>query len=671
MTDLRQRQVHLDFHTSGQIEGIGEKFNKEQFKSCLKKGHVNSVTVFAKCHHGWGYSDFETILAHPYLSRDLLGEMLDACREADVEAPVYISAGLDENYAVNHPEHVMVRTIDGTAPKASERDGIKYFEGEPHWHRLCMNTPYLDLLCKQISEVVKKYMPIGIFLDIVGEGVCYCEHCRALVRAHGWDENDNDSYVKLSKETYKKYYEATNKAAKDVKSDVRVFHNSGHITCGRRDLAYANTHLELESLPTGGWGYDHFPQSAKYVANLGMDYLGMTGKFHTSWGEFGGFKHPNALRYEIALSLAHGAKCSIGDQLHPSGSMEEATYELIGKAYEEAEKMEEYCYGIKPVCDIGVISLEAFTNGADKKSVSDVGVSRMLLEGKYLFNVLDTECDLDGYKLLILPDRVSGIKPEFAKKLESFVKKGGKVLCSGTSGTDENGEFLFDFGIKLKGQSKFEPSYYRPEYDALGLSPAGYIIYSRMYETDITDESAQVLGYSHHTYFNRTDFHFCSHRHTPMVSEKSSPALVIGSDGAYIAFELFFEYAKYGSYILKDTFIKAVEALIGDKKTVKTNLPSGARINLNHQMKENRDVLHLLYASQVKRGDGIEVIEDTVPLYDTHVELKTAPVSRVVLVPQNEEIAYTYENGVCKFTVEKFACNQAVAIYYGNTEAFS
>ena len=51
-----------------------------------------------------------------------------------------------------------------------------------------------------------------------------------------------------------------------------------------------------------------------YARTLNMEYLGMTGKFHTTWGEFGGFKHPNALLYETALSLANGAKCSIGDQ---------------------------------------------------------------------------------------------------------------------------------------------------------------------------------------------------------------------------------------------------------------------------------------------------------------------------------------------------------------------
>ena len=140
---------------------------------------------------------------------------------------------------------------------------------------------------------------------------------------------------------YKKYYETTNNAAKAIKPDIKVFHNGGHIPAGRRDIAYANTHLELESLPTGGWGYDHFPKSAKYSQHLGLNYLGMTGKFHFSWGEFGGYKHPNALIYETALSIAMGAKCSIGDQLSPDGKMDMRTYEIIGQAYSEVAKKEE------------------------------------------------------------------------------------------------------------------------------------------------------------------------------------------------------------------------------------------------------------------------------------------------------------------------------------------
>lgn len=94
------RQVHLDFHTSGEIDGIGSRFSKEQFQKALKEGHVNSITLFAKCHHGWAYFPSETCEMHPHLDFDLLGEQIAAAHEIGVKTPVYISAGLDEKWRV-------------------------------------------------------------------------------------------------------------------------------------------------------------------------------------------------------------------------------------------------------------------------------------------------------------------------------------------------------------------------------------------------------------------------------------------------------------------------------------------------------------------------------------------------------------------------------------------
>jgi hypothetical protein len=55
--DLRFRQVHLDYHTSPDIEGIGAEFDAEEFASTLEKASVDSVTCFAKCHHGMLYEE--------------------------------------------------------------------------------------------------------------------------------------------------------------------------------------------------------------------------------------------------------------------------------------------------------------------------------------------------------------------------------------------------------------------------------------------------------------------------------------------------------------------------------------------------------------------------------------------------------------------------------------
>lgn len=662
MNIIPQRQVHLDFHTSERIDGIGSMFDPEQFKSCLKKGHVNSITIFAKCHHGWAYFPSETNEMHPGLNFDLLSAMLKACKEADVQAPIYISAGLDEKYFIEHPDHIVLNSFEATYPEIIEKDGVKCSaEPNAHYHLLCMNSPYLDTLVAQTEEVVKKFDPVGIFLDIVGERYCCCPYCKAEAEKLGMDVNSPDTYKTLGKITYKKYYDAINNAARAIKPTVRIFHNSGHIHCGRRDLADIDTHLELESLPTGGWGYDHFPKSARYVSSLGKEYLGMTGKFHLSWGEFGGFKHPNALRYEVALSLANGAKCSVGDQMHPYGFLDDATYELIGLAYAEAEKVEQYCYDVESVADIGLLSAEAVIEGLGRVASCDVGACRMLLEGKYLYDVLDAECDFTKYKLLILPDIIKA-EGELAEKLKAFVKNGGKVLCTGAAGTDNSGEMLFDLGVKVKGKSAFNPTYYHPDYKALGLTETNYVMYSSMYDTELTDKNAKVLGYSRNTFFNRAPEHFCSHRHTPFVNENNAPAVVIGKDGGYIAYEIFSEYENIGSIILKDTVIRVIDEILGENKTLKTNLKSAGVVTLNKQEDSNRTVLHALYATPVKRGKNVEIIEDLVPIYDTEFEIKTKPVKAVKLVPQNENIPFDYNNGVLKFKVDRFECSQIAVI---------
>ena len=80
---------------------------------------------------------------------------------------------------------------------------------------------------------------------------------------------------------------------------------------------------------------------------------------HLRWGEFSGFKHPNALRYECAAMLAYGAKCSVGDQLHPNGQLDKSTYDLIGAAYAEVEAKEAWCDYTTNVADIALLSAAA------------------------------------------------------------------------------------------------------------------------------------------------------------------------------------------------------------------------------------------------------------------------------------------------------------------------
>lgn len=650
---MRFRQVHLDFHTSEHIEDIGKKFDKKQFQTALKKGHINSITLFSKCHHGWAYHPSKANEIHPHLDFDLLGAQIQAAHEIGVKTPIYLSAGLDEKMAHRHPEW-LVRNLDESTTWAKDFT-------EPGYHKMCMSSPYLDYLVKQIEEVCKNYDADGIFLDIAGVQPCYCQNCIAEREELGLNPYDENDVLKHAEMVYKRYAEKTRAAVDKYKPNLSLFHNGGHIRQGRRDLVNYNTHLELESLPTGGWGYDHFPFSARYCQGLGVDYLGMTGKFHGSWGEFGGFKHPNALRFEVALAAANGAKCSVGDQLSPSGEMDMVTYDLIGSAYSELEEKEEWLDNVESVADIAIISPEAYvgdlsTGQMTKVDDSGSGVCRIMLEGKYLFDVIDFESDLNKYKVIILPDVIRA-DIDFAKRLREFCDCGGKVLATGKSALYENSnEFCLNLGAEWIKENPYKPDYFRPLEKIKDMGDTGYIMYGNGEKIRCIGNE---LGIRENPYFNRTRAHFCSHQHTPNSCEYGGTGMTEGKDGIYIAWNIFADYAQSGELHLKQMAIFALDRLLDTAKTLKTNLPAQGIVTL---MKQNdRLICHLLYASPVKRGNGIEVIEDIVPIYNVELAIKTdKKINKVYIAPQKKDIDFTYENGYISVKLDKIECHQMV-----------
>ncbi|MCG8480001.1 MAG: hypothetical protein MI724_12960, partial [Spirochaetales bacterium] len=120
---LRYRQIHLDFHTSEHIEGIGADFDAEAFARTLKSAHVDSVTVFARGHHGWCYYPTAVGVPHPHLARpDLLGEMVAACRGNDINVPIYLTVQWDELTARTRPEwRVVAAANEAVTPDPEDR----------------------------------------------------------------------------------------------------------------------------------------------------------------------------------------------------------------------------------------------------------------------------------------------------------------------------------------------------------------------------------------------------------------------------------------------------------------------------------------------------------------------------------------------------------------------
>src|SRR5438105_15190518 len=111
----------------------------------------------------------------------------------------------------------------------------------------------------------------------------------------------------------------------------------------------------------------YFPVCVRHARTFDKPYMGMTARFHKSWADFGGLTPYPALEYETSQMMAHGARCSIGDQLHPRGMLDRAAYDLIGRAYQRVEAREPWLRDAAPLTDIGVLQMPE--QPVDRKSV--------------------------------------------------------------------------------------------------------------------------------------------------------------------------------------------------------------------------------------------------------------------------------------------------------------
>lgn len=662
------RQIHLDFHTPQGVGPIAARFDPARYVGTLAAAGVDSVVTFAKCHHGWSYYDSAVGMRHPDLAFDLLRVQFDACKAAGIRLPIYVSVGWDELAAFNHPDWRQI-SPDGTFSTL----GVLGRNLDATWSYLCLNSPYLDAVCTQIEELASSFPAAdGFWLDIAPrQGQCCCTHCRSAMDARGLDwtrEADRLAFRRIVETTY---YQRTVAAARSVRPDMPVFHNQGHTPRGDRTIFRYYSHLDIESLPTGGWGYDHFPISARYAETVGKPFLGLTGRFHTVWGEFGGYKHPNALRYEAALIQAFGGGISIGDQLDVTGELDVSTYRLIGQAFGEARSREPWCQGSRNVADVAVLSsasvrFPGLLDAGAKHCEEDEGAVRMLLEAHIPFDVIDSDADLSRYRLLILPDTIALVST-LVERLKEYLGSGGCVLLTGVSGmTPDLKTWALDIGAEDLGPAPHTPTFILP---IPGLRPdfcdSPFVMYAA--PRQLRPTTGRSLGDVYFPYFNRSPRHFFGHQHTPARPEPTGFALGVRTGGlAAVPYPVFTLYRRLGAVAIKAFTVALILDLLG-KPSLSVDLPSQGRATLRHQPDQDRHVLHLLYATPALRGmtplGPMEVIEDLPTLHDIAVRVRLdEPVAQVRLVPDGDPIAFERTVDGVTFRVPRLSGSALVEI---------
>ncbi len=659
----RFRQIHLDFHTSELIPDVGSGFDADTFGNVLTEARVNWITLFAKCHHGLSYYPTQAGTIHPSLEFDLLGEQIEACRRRGIVTPGYISVRVDEHNAKVHHDWI-----------GHLKDGKYWKRGElleAGWYNHCMNNPaYVEQLEEQSIEVLKWYDVEGLFFDMCysPNPGCYCPRCYDSMKRRGLDFTSDEDHRQHEFLITREYTQRLARTIRKLKKNATIFFNC-RMRPGIAEELDVFTHIEVEALPTGVWGYSFFPIHARYGRVLPRPLQGMTARFHKSWADFGGVKTVDQMLYEAGTILAAGAVMNVGDQCHPRGMLDKGAYEVIGTAFRHVEQCEPWCAGAKAVAEIGVLMLPGTAEGVGTpagpgpKGVlepSADGAGRMLLELKHQFNLIYPDTDLKDYKVVILPDR-GVVSPALRMALKSFMERGGAVIASYQASL-QDGRFLCpDMPARYSAENPSKPCYL-----ALGkkLGKGWQESHFVFYEASSFVKpvaGAQSFGRLVSSYFNRAYDHFCSHKQTPDDKITPYPIVVVKGQVAYIAAEVFKAYREH-SYSLYKSLVARVLEQVHPQPLIKTHAPSAMEVSVSRQTNPRRLVVHLVNFQPQRRHGNVEWIEKLYPVRDISLAVRTgkSPAS-VYMAPSGNVLPFRMEGEYCQIVVPEVEAHAMVA----------
>ena len=602
--------------------------------------------MFAKCHHGRLYFDTDRPERHPGLDRglDLMGQQIEALHGAGIKAPIYVSVQCDEYAADLHQDWVAL-TPELVQVRHPMTDA--YHAG---WQTLDMSSPYQEFLAGQIEEILGRYGPVdGMFLDMCWDQPSSSRWAMAGMKRDGLDPASAERPRPLRPIGGPPLHGAVLDQDRGLASTRArpwaVWFNS-RPKAGLTTEAKYLRHIEVESLPTGGWGYNYLPYVGRLVRSFGLPMLSQTGRFHRSWGDMASLKPEAALRYECGQILMHGLSLGVGDLLPPDAVPNAAAYERIGTVYRHIEACEPFVVGGRNLAEVALV-VDAGLGDAPGPAV--IGAMRVLQQLRQQFDVVPVDAPLGSYPVVVVPDSTP-IGEDLAGRLRDHVDQGGSlVLSAGAAAASAEGtELLEALGWHIAGKAPYSTTFLRAVAVQMAHStrpggrpsPRGEPLCSRRRATRRRRQTLVELVYP---YFERAYDHFSGHSYTPPDKPSGHGAVVQNGRVIVFAVPLLAGVAEEGN----DQYRQLVGECL-DRLLPAPLLRAGGPVHLETSVVETdrATAVHLLSFVPARLARDLDLVYDPFPLVDVEVALRLeAAPGRVMLQPAGEELSFSYQGG--------------------------
>jgi len=292
----------------------------------LLAAHITGATVFAKDMYGYVYYPSSLGPIHPGLSFDILGAQVAALRKRKIQVLAYYMTTLNPQLAVQHPEWLNVPRPPANSTSNSEKIDREYNPWD--WAFSFAKEDFVKQELARIKELVSRYELDGVWLDGIGA------------------DAPSTSFLRRAREVIK-----------ETRPTCLVCPQNQGTFYGLAERAPLVDYSSQEALFTDSlhYGYHYFPTVIRYARGHGIPFHGCTVIFKDFWADFGGLKSPAQMQTEVAAYVSQGARCDIGDQIHPDGRLDPAVYHVIGTAYQQIEQIEPYLEHAVPVTEAALL----------------------------------------------------------------------------------------------------------------------------------------------------------------------------------------------------------------------------------------------------------------------------------------------------------------------------
>jgi len=647
------RRHLLDMHITDWEDGVFlSEFSPEAYFENLKRARVKSPMIYLQSHVGYCY--YPTKVGHIHSAfqnrPDAMRHLIDLCHAEGMDVIAYYSINYNALERSLHPEWAV-------AHQEGIREVKHMFSGE-RYGTCCPNHPeYFQFILDQVTEMLE-YAPLeGIFFDMPFWNMpCYCKYCRKKYKEETGRElpltqegEEWKAFVYHRENWTNDYIGRLTAHTRKLAPNISIYYNYAYAVLNVLEHFASEMLNEHQDYAAGDLYNGFLTQSfackfySTVTKNKPFEY--MTGRCDPNLACHTVTKSYDKLRLGLMLTAAHHGANLVIDAIDPKGTMDARFYEMLGKLYEEVEYYEPYLKIGEMKADVALFySMEGrgdYQNPDYNHYQSTLNAAKTLIQNHVLYHVISQASaqNLEQYKTIILanPD---GLHEETVEKLKAYVQQGGTVYISGAKQPEVLAELM---DMTYIGMTDTQNTYLAPlpAYESLfeNFNAAYPLTFHTRLPMVIPGSESEVMAtitlpYIHPQYANA----YASIHSNPPGTQTQYPAVICKKlgNGQIIWSAAGMEAERTLSY--QKIFCNLLRCYSKGDCSVKTDASRSIEL-LVFEDKE-QTLVNAVYITDE---------EETQLQSPFTVAVKSRPPKKVLLIRDNSEIPFQYEDGYTVF----------------------